>query len=102
MLLPQDLLNIILDYYSQMMILELQGCLQQHIISMHVLDELMFAHENQTTFALEFHGMPVKVIRDLNRIRGYYEPSRTILKYAHPRVSAIMTENLVNVLEILN
>ena len=63
-----------MDYYNQLRWVEMQDCLAQHIMSLRMLEELMFAHKNGTTYELEFNGNPAKVIRNLNQIRGNAEP----------------------------
>ena len=100
--LPKVLQNLIFDYYEQLQGVEMQESLRQHGNSLTLLEELMFAHRHYTTYDLEFHGVPPKVIRDLERIRGFNDPQqwddrflRVTTRYSHPKIHAILNKCLV-------
>ena len=86
-----------MDYYEQLQQEEMQESLRQHLRSLNVMEELVFAHRNYTTYELEFRGNPPKVLRNLNAIRGQYEPQdwnpaflNTLASYTHPKLTAIL------------
>ena len=86
-----------MDYHGQLMHVELQESLAQHLRSLNMLEELVFAHRNYTTYELEFRGNPPKVLRNLNEIRGPYEPQdwnpaflNTLATYQHPKILNIL------------
>ena len=97
MQLPTVLIEIIMDYHNQLLMVEMHDSLRQHLISLNMLEELAFAHRNYTTYELEFFGIPPNVIRNLNEIRGPYDPQdwnpsylHMLKNYAHPKVQAII------------
>ena len=99
MQLPKELVEIILDYMSQLQGVEFKQSLAQHLRSLNMLEELMFVHRNYTTFALEFHGHPPKVIRNLSKIRGNNDPQewsdrflQMTAQYQHPKIEAILLQ----------
>ena len=99
MRLPKELVNIILDYKEQLQVVELHQCLQQHLRSLNLLEELMFVHRNYTTYELEFYGDPPRVIRDLSKIRGNNDPQewsdrflQMTAQYQHPKIEAILLQ----------
>ena len=90
-----------MDYHGQLMQVELQESLAQHLRSLNMLEELVFAHRNYTTYELEFRGNPPKVLRNLNEIRGPYDPQdwnphylNMLATYKHPKVREIMLRSV--------
>ena len=86
-----------MDYHGQLMHVELRESLAQHLRSLNMLEELVFAHRNYTTYELEFRGNPPKVLRNLNDIRGPYEPQdwnpaflNMLGSYTHPKLTTIL------------
>ena len=79
----------------------MQGSLKQHLISLNMMEELAFAHRNVATYELEFFGNPPKVISNLNKIRGPYDPQdwnpsylNMRATYKHPKIKAIMLRSV--------
>ena len=90
-----------MDYYQQLQGVEMQESLRQHLRSLNMMEELVFAHRNFTTYELEFFGNPPKVLRNLNEIRGPYDPQdwnphylNMIATYKHPKVREIMLRSV--------
>ena len=101
MQLPKVLRAIIMDYYQQLQGVEMQESLRQHLRSLNMMEELVFVHRNFTTYELEFFGNPPKVIRNLNDVRGPYDPQdwnphylNMLATYAHPRVQEIINRSV--------
>ena len=103
MLLPNDLLDIVMDYHDQLKVMEMRESLEQHLKSLNVLEELMFAHRNYTTYELEFHNNPPDVIKNLGVIRGVHDPQEWDARflqltavYKHPKITEIMYRAIEN------
>ena len=95
--LPRVLHDIVMDYYEQLQWVEMHESMRQHLTSLNMMEELIFAHNNKITYELEFFGTPPVVLRNLDEIRGPYDPQdwdpgylEMVANYDHPRVQAIM------------
>ena len=86
-----------MDYHGQLVEVEMHESLAQHLKSLNMMEELMFAHNNFTTYKLEFNGIPPNVIRNLKAIRGKYGPQDwsggfldVVSTYQHPKIQSIL------------
>ena len=87
-----------MEYHHGMCTFEVECCFNQHIMSVNMLEELMFAHTYFSTYELEFTPKDSKVIKNLRQIRGtdcqvrddhFWNMLETV---SHPKIKAIFKQ----------
>ena len=87
-----------MKYHDDMCLFEVECCFNQHLKSINMLEELMFAHKYFTTYELEFAPRDHKVIKNLRQIRGTDYQNRDdhfwnmLDTFVHPKIHAIFKQ----------